>query len=386
MSRNHFVTGATGFVGGALVLELLKHTDDIIYCLVRGEDIDACNRRLKETLYLSSIAYGEDLNGLIDDRCFVVMGDLDDIGLPKSISDGTIKIDYIWHAAASLKYAEKDREHIEKVNIAGTKSLCELSNKLSVKHFNYISTAYVSGRMEGRIEEKLIDLDTPTSNYYEKSKIIAEHYLHQHCSANLKILRPSIVIGHSKTYVPTSFSGMYGFIIDLNIFRRKVEKELGFLLYHRPLKLISVPGDPINLIPIDYVAKAALHIGLSDTDKKVFHITNDTPGKVGEGIELIFKQMDFQTPLYVKSERAFTEIDRKLDENLDFYSSYLSGIKDFDRTNACAIKGVYQHGINLEREKIYQYIAWFMDYTKKGSSKSRLERDIFERALSLQTV
>ncbi len=31
----HLVTGATGVVGGALVLELLRRTDDVVLALVR---------------------------------------------------------------------------------------------------------------------------------------------------------------------------------------------------------------------------------------------------------------------------------------------------------------------------------------------------------------
>jgi thioester reductase-like protein len=72
MKRNHFVTGATGFVGGALVLELLKKTEDHIYCLVRGADINACDLRFKEWLYLSASLYGENMIELINTRCFAI--------------------------------------------------------------------------------------------------------------------------------------------------------------------------------------------------------------------------------------------------------------------------------------------------------------------------
>ena len=379
--KNHFVTGATGFIGGAIALELLKKTEDNLYCLVRGIDINQCEQRLKESLKLSALAFGENMNDEIDARCVAVKGDLHDMDLPQELNNGDIKINSMWHSAASLKYAEEDKAFIHKINVEGTRCICQLSNQLAVSNFNYVSTAYVSGKLEGKLEEKLYNIDNLTSNYYEKSKIIAENYLVNNCKAKLKILRPSIVIGHSKTYAPLSFSGMYGFIIDLKIFRRKVEKKLGFLLYHRPLKILSVPQDPINLIPIDYVADAATLIGLSDSDKKVFHLTNDTPGPVGDPIEVIFEFMQLQKPTYVTSEKAFTEIDRKLDENLDFYSSYLSGIKLFDRNNAVQVKGVYTAGYPIDRDLIRQYVQWYMNYVGQGGVKARLERKHFEKTL-----
>lgn len=369
MKRNHFVTGATGFVGGALVLELLEKTDDHIFCLVRGVDINACESRLKESLCLSASHYGKDMFELINTRCFAIRGDLHHIHLPDSVRNGIMKLDYIWHCAASLKFSDKERGYIDYVNVEGTKLLCQLSNTLSVANFIYMSTAYVAGKTQGLIEEKVVEVDTPTNNFYEKSKVLAEHYLHKYCKAKLRILRPSIVIGHSVTLAAASNSGLYGFIVDLTIFLRKFEKDFGSLLDHTPLKILSVAEDNINLIPIDYVAESAITIGLSNTNKSVFHLTNDTPGKVKDGMEVIFESMNLQQPFFVRSNFRFREIDYILDNNLSFYSSYLSGIKIFNRANALAIKGMYPLSYRLDKEKFSHYVNWFITYLKSTRPK-----------------
>ncbi|WP_437900207.1 SDR family oxidoreductase [Sorangium sp. So ce124] len=44
MKEAHLVTGATGFIGGALVLELLRRTDDDIVAMVRPGDTGAVER------------------------------------------------------------------------------------------------------------------------------------------------------------------------------------------------------------------------------------------------------------------------------------------------------------------------------------------------------
>ena len=44
MKQAHFVTGATGFLGAMLVLELLRRTDDDIVALVRPGDLGAIER------------------------------------------------------------------------------------------------------------------------------------------------------------------------------------------------------------------------------------------------------------------------------------------------------------------------------------------------------
>ena len=108
MSR-HFVTGATGFVGGALVLALLDATDDDVVCLVRAADRAAAEERLHRALAAQARAYGrEDLLSALAERCRAVPGDLAaGAGLDRALAEGCKEV---WHEAAPLRYLQRDAD------------------------------------------------------------------------------------------------------------------------------------------------------------------------------------------------------------------------------------------------------------------------------------
>ncbi len=73
--------------------------------------------------------------------------------------------------------------------------------------FNHVSTAYVAGRLTGRIAE--VDDPRPRAynNIYEESKHLGEYIVAKDCGASAmgyRIFRPSIVIGHSRTHRSSS--------------------------------------------------------------------------------------------------------------------------------------------------------------------------------------
>ena len=77
MERVHFVSGATGFVGGALALELLRSTDDRLVCGVRGDTQGEIAARLHRSLCDSARAYGDShLAAAITKRCTAIPFDL----------------------------------------------------------------------------------------------------------------------------------------------------------------------------------------------------------------------------------------------------------------------------------------------------------------------
>jgi thioester reductase-like protein len=151
----HLVTGATGFIGAALVLELLDQTDGEVACLVRpGHDPERARARLTEALRRAFLLYERaDLLPAIEERCQAVPFDLRGDGeiSPAALPDGIAEV---WHSAASLRFKQEQRDKIVEQNVEGTRRLLRLATDAGASTFNYVSTAYVAGKRTGLVLEE----------------------------------------------------------------------------------------------------------------------------------------------------------------------------------------------------------------------------------------
>ena len=371
--ERHLVTGATGFVGGALVLELLDRTDAEIVCLVRPrDDADAAAARLERALGEAMRAYArEDLAEAAAGRCRAVAGDLT---LARcGVDAGAVgRVDEVWHCAASLEFEDENEQEIFRHNVAGTGAVLDLARALEPTTFNYVSTAYVAGLQSGRIAEVLQPATTAVHNAYEKSKIHAELLVSEPHDFAVRILRPSIVIGHSRTLAATSSTGMYGFIRGMLRIKRAVERQLGDYLRYRPLRVLADRDGPLNLIPVDVVAANAVALSLRGADANIYHLTNACPTTVGEGVDLLCDELELRRPRYVANEREFTTLDRELNKGITFYAPYMRDERDFDRTNLDAVLGTEASTAPLPREALRGYVRWYLDrVSRRASAEAR---------------
>ena len=101
----HVVTGGTGFVGAALVFELLDKTTSDIAVIVRPSGSRAPAERFREALVQALDAYHYDRR-LLDEaegRCQVLSGDVTkpECAVDELDFESDLEIDQFWHCAAS---------------------------------------------------------------------------------------------------------------------------------------------------------------------------------------------------------------------------------------------------------------------------------------------
>ncbi|WP_324790080.1 SDR family oxidoreductase [Streptomyces sp. H51] len=356
------LTGATGFVGGAVVLELLDRTDDHIHALVRGEDAADAQRRLHEALVSMARGYGRaDLEDAIARRTTAVRGD---ISLPGCGVDPAVlpRVDELWHSAASLRYEEEYRAEIERLNVGGTRNVLDLARTSGARTVNYVSTAYVAGARRGAVPEGPVTDASVANNCYEETKIRAEALVREAAGDfdRIRVLRPTVVIGHSLTRHGLNWSGMYGFARQVMVFEKLARRKVGTLLDHARMRLIAEPDCPVNLVPVDIVARNAVSIALSDSPETYFHLGNSATAPAGQVLATIMRLVGLREPEWVTDPDTFTALDEQLDKGMAFYGSYVKNAKKFGLSHTEDVCGAGSCHAPLDPEEIQEYVLYYL--------------------------
>lgn len=361
MSPTHLITGATGFVGSAILLELLARTGDPIVAIVRPSAEQTPESRLWATL--GSVAAGFDLGDgwreAAAARLTVVAGDISEplCGVTTPLPEGRW---VMWHCAASLQYQDRHREQIERTNVDGTTNTLALATSLGVEVFHHVSTAYVAGHRTGLVAPEPGDVAT-VNNHYERSKVIAEQLV-MASGLRARILRPGIVIGHSRTLHALNFNGMYGFVRGLIKFRDVLDRTQPGLSARSRVQVHSDEAGTIGFVTVDEVAREAVLLAVRDAPAGIYHLTNPTPPTVGEALRATFDVARLPHPILVTDTSSMTTLDRKLAERVDFYRSYLINPKVFCRASVAAVLGDdASAGVSMSPERVRAFCAWYAE-------------------------
>lgn len=154
-----------------------------------------------------------------------------------------------------------------------------------------------------------------------------------------RIMRPSVVIGHSRTFtVANSFTGIYGFTRKLLRFKEAMSLVQQSLLNRESMQMRVDPEAWLNLIPIDLVAQQAVQIACSGSQETCFHLTNATPPTTSVFLFALFEEVGIKRPRFVESREQFSS------------TCFCCGhwplrINPGFRSSACSPKGVEPLGV-----------------------------------------
>jgi dihydroflavonol-4-reductase len=169
----YLVTGATGFIGGAVVRQLRAAGHDVV-AVVRdpGKAQD-----------------------LIDQEVIVHQGDITD---KASLREPMTDVDGVFHLAAWYAIGIRDVGRMERINVEGTRNVLELMRELDIPKGVYTSTVGVFSNTRGRLVDETYRYDGPFLNHYERTKWIAHYEVAEPMMRDglpLVIVMPGLVYG-----------------------------------------------------------------------------------------------------------------------------------------------------------------------------------------------
>jgi len=255
---NYFVTGATGFIGRHLVEQLLER-DGTVHALVR----EGSRGRLDELR--ERLGAG--------DRLVAVPGDLSQEGL--GVEGFDEKIDHFFHLAAVYDM-DADEDSMRKANVDGTRHVVEFANSIDVGTFHHTSSIAVAGKYKGLFREDMFDEGQKLPHAYHQTKFESEKLVRQQIKAPLRVYRPGIVVGHSQTGEMDKVDGPYYFFKLIQRLRHALPEWF---------PVIGPEGKKVNVVPVDFVARALDHIAhlpTEDLSGDTFHLADPDPLSVGQ--------------------------------------------------------------------------------------------------------
>ncbi|MFN8427846.1 MAG: NAD-dependent epimerase/dehydratase family protein [Anaerolineales bacterium] len=144
----YFITGATGFVGGEIIRQLVK----------AGHEVRAVVRDPQKAQWMNEL--GVKLH----------KGDVTD---KESMREAMTGVDGVFHVAGWYKYAERIKGEAYAINVVGTKNVLELMQELKISKGVYTSTCAVNSDTKGKVVDESYRFTGKHLTQYDRTKAAA---------------------------------------------------------------------------------------------------------------------------------------------------------------------------------------------------------------------
>lgn len=254
MTGMHYVvTGGTGFIGSRVVTRLL------------ARDPDA---RVSVLVRRGSLHRFEKLAAGWGPRATALVGDLTAPGLGIDDHDDLGEVDHVVHCAAIYDMTVAEAVQYA-ANVEGTSAVIDAALAWDAT-LHHLSSIAVAGDFDGEYTEDDFDVGQDLPSPYHRTKFEAEQLVRTEPGLRMRIYRPAVVVGDSRTGEMDKADGPYYFFPIL--------AKLAALPGFTPMVLPDTGRT--NIVPVDYVVEALTHLmHLADADGRTFHLT--APKTVG---------------------------------------------------------------------------------------------------------
>ncbi len=238
------LTGATGFLGSHMLLDLLRHSDAHVYCLVRAADEEAAVARLGEALKSYALPWSSEVRR----RVTVLPGDIrrPHLGLSDEVWNTlTHELDSVVSVAAAVDFL-RGYQSLRTSNVLGALTLAELAATGRPKPLHHISSIAVFNEVgipSMGEDDPLAHIDRLIAGY-DQTKWAAEVALRRARDHGLIVtaMRPGGIGGHTRTGAYNAQDLSSGLISAFGRFR-------------------TVPAFRyLNAAPVDWVSRVAVAV------------------------------------------------------------------------------------------------------------------------------
>ncbi len=225
--------------------------------IVRTQDQSEAERRIRD-------------HGL-SQRCEILEGDVTsiDFGLSgveyKTLMSSVDELQHLAH----VSYLNASHHLARTVNLGGTREVIEFARASSkLTHIVHWSTALISGTRSGRIKEADFQKPEAFRTYVEQTRFEAERLLREaNLTVKLTVMRPSQIVGHSRTGDFERIDGLYVMA------RMLTDSNLDI-----PLPLPRLGDRPLHVVPVDFVARLGATLSARPQLRgQTFHLVDRHP-------------------------------------------------------------------------------------------------------------
>lgn len=250
MARMRYVvTGGTGFIGRRVVSQILARGEDAeVWVLVRRESLGRFERL--------AVEWGPRAKALVGDLTTA------DLGLNDQAVAELGAVDHIVHCAAIYDITADDAAQ-RAANVEGTRAVIDLARRLDAT-LHHVSSIAVAGTYHGEFTEDDFDVAQDLPTPYHQTKFEAELLVRSAAGLRMRVYRPAVVVGDSRTGEMDKIDGPYYFFGVLS--------KLAVLPKFTPVVLPDTGRT--NIVPVDYVVDAIVALMHADgRDGQTFHLT-----------------------------------------------------------------------------------------------------------------